>query len=147
YKQVDTKMKFSAPRETVLKPLQAVIGVVERKQTMPILSNVLLVVRDGVLSVTATDLEVELVAEAGVDDAVDGEITVPHSKLPGIFRAWPDGARVEGSWNGERVTVKAGGSRVVLWTRRAADFPWVDEIDQQQTLTREGEALQRLLGK
>src|SRR5690606_29292940 len=140
-------MKFSAPRETVLKPLQAVIGVVERKQTMPILSNVLLVVRDGVLSVTATDLEVELVAEAGVDDAVDGEITVPGRKLHDIFRALPDGARVEASLSGERVTVKAGRSRFVLSTLRAADFPTVDEIDQQQTLTMEAKALKRLLDK
>ena len=60
-------MKFTAAREALLKPLQAVIGVVERRQTMPILSNVLLVVRDGSLSVTATDLEVELVAQADVD--------------------------------------------------------------------------------
>ena len=54
-------MKFSVAREALLKPLQAVIGVVERRQTMPILSNVLLVAKDGELSVTATDLEVELV--------------------------------------------------------------------------------------
>ena len=56
-------MKFTAAREALLKPLQAVIGVVERRQTMPILSNVLLIARDGQLSVTATDLEVELVAQ------------------------------------------------------------------------------------
>ena len=55
-------MKFTAAREALLKPLQAVIGVVERRQTMPILSNVLMIARDGRLSVTATDLEVELVA-------------------------------------------------------------------------------------
>ena len=59
-------MKLSAARDVLLKPLQAVIGVVERRQTMPILSNILLVAKDGQLSVTATDLEVELVAKAGV---------------------------------------------------------------------------------
>ncbi len=53
-------MKLSAGRESLLKPLQAVIGVVERRQTMPILANVLLVAKDGSLSITATDLEVEL---------------------------------------------------------------------------------------
>ena len=57
-------MKLSASRDVLLKPLQAVIGVVERRQTMPILSNVLLVAKEGELSVTATDLEVELVAQA-----------------------------------------------------------------------------------
>ena len=61
-------MKLHAGRDVLLKPLQAVIGVVERRQTMPILSNVLLVAREGVLAVTATDLEVELVATADVEE-------------------------------------------------------------------------------
>ncbi|MGY8795709.1 MAG: DNA polymerase III subunit beta, partial [Woeseiales bacterium] len=73
-------MKLSAGRESLLKPLQAVIGVVERRQTMPILANVLLVAKDGVLSVTATDLEVELVAVADVKVDVPGEVTVPGRK-------------------------------------------------------------------
>ena len=59
-------MKLSASRDTILKPLQSIIGVVERRQTMPILSNILLVANDNKLSVTATDLEVELVAETSV---------------------------------------------------------------------------------
>ncbi len=59
-------MKLTAGREALLKPLQAVIGVVERRQTMPILANVLLVAKDGEVAVTATDLEVELVAVAEV---------------------------------------------------------------------------------
>jgi len=55
-------MKLTAEREKLLTPLQAVIGVVERRQTMPVLANVLLGVRQGQLWITATDLEVELVA-------------------------------------------------------------------------------------
>ena len=82
-------MKFSASREVLLTPLQAVIGVVERRQTMPILSNVLLVAREGQLSVTATDLEVELVAQANVDVQAGGEITVSGRKLLDICRALP----------------------------------------------------------
>ena len=57
-------MKLTATREHLLAALQSVIGVVERRQTMPILSNVLLAARDNRLSVTGTDLEVELVADA-----------------------------------------------------------------------------------
>ena len=60
-------MKFSAAREALLKPLQAVIGVVERRQTMPILANVLVIAKDGEVSITATDLEVELVASIDVN--------------------------------------------------------------------------------
>ena len=70
-------MKFSAQREEILKPLQTIIGVVERRQTMPVLSNVLLALRDGSLAITATDLEVELLATAQVEAESGGEITVP----------------------------------------------------------------------
>jgi DNA polymerase-3 subunit beta len=81
-------MKFSADREAILSPLQAVIGVVERRQTMPILANVLITGRDDQLSFTATDLEVELVARASVTLQQAGEITVPgryRKKLPSRF--------------------------------------------------------------
>ena len=81
-------MKFTAAREALLKPLQAVIGVVERRQTMPILSNILMIAREGELSVTATDLEVELVAHADVDTESGGEITVSGRKLLDICRAF-----------------------------------------------------------
>ena len=84
-------MKFSAARETLLKPLQTVVGVVERRQTMPILSNVLLSTQGSKLSITATDLEVEMVAEAEVKADGSGDITVPGRKLHDIFRALPDG--------------------------------------------------------
>ena len=120
-------MKFSATREAILKPLQTVVGVVERRQTMPILSNVLLAVEKGRLRVTATDLEVEMVAEAAVDGATDGDVTVPGRKLHEICRALPEGVTVEVALNGERLTVKAGRSRFTLSTLRAADFPIVEE--------------------
>jgi len=70
-------MKLSAARETLLKPLQAVIGVVERRQTMPTLANVLLAAKHGQLAITATDLEVELVATADVVVHAGGEVTEP----------------------------------------------------------------------
>ncbi len=85
-------MKFTAAREALLKPLQAVIGVVERRQTMPILANVLLVAKDGNVAVTATDLEVELVANAEVEVESAGEVTVPGRKLLDICRALPEEA-------------------------------------------------------
>ena len=80
-------MKFSADREAILSPLQAVIGVVERRQTMPILANVLITGREDQLSLTATDLEVELVARATVTLQQSGEITVPGRKFLDIIRA------------------------------------------------------------
>ena len=121
-------MKFSAARETLLKPLQTVVGVVERRQTMPILSNVLLSTQGTKLSITATDLEVEMVAEAEVKGEGNGDITVPGRKLHDIFRALPEGTSVEFTLNGDRLTIKAGRSRFTLSTLRAADFPTIDEI-------------------
>ena len=121
-------MKFSAPREAILKALQAVIGVVERRQTMAILSHVLLRVEESRLSITATDLEVELIADAEVEGNVPGEVTVPGRKLHDICRALPDSCKIDVDASGDRVTLKAGRSRFTLSTLQAADFPTVDEI-------------------
>src|SRR5690606_8239618 len=100
----------------------------------PILSNVLLVVRDGVLSVTATDLEVELVAEGAVEADATGETTVPGRKLHDIVRALPEGARVDVSLSGDRLSVKAGRSRFTLSTLGAGDFPRSEDIAAKETL-------------
>jgi len=140
-------MKFTAAREALLKPLQAVIGVVERRQTMPILSNVLLVVKDGSLSVTATDLEVELVAQADVDTESGGEITVSGRKLLDICRALPDGTEVTVSVSGEKLNIRGGRSRFNLATLPAAEFPVVEDIKAGQKITVSQEALGRLIEK
>ena len=140
-------MKFSAARETLLKPLQTVVGVVERRQTMPILSNVLLSTQGTKLSITATDLEVEMVAEAEVKGDSGGDITVPGRKLHDIFRALPEGTSVEFNLNGDRLTIKAGRSRFTLSTLRAADFPTIDEIGAKQTLRLNKPDLRRLVEK
>jgi DNA polymerase-3 subunit beta len=140
-------MKFSAPREAILKPLQTVVGVVERRQTMPILSNVLLSARGAKVSVTATDLEVEMVAEGEIEPQADGDITVPGRKLHEICRALPEGAKVEIALTGERLTVKAGRSRFTLSTLRATDFPTVEEIAAKQTLRVSKKDLRKLIDK
>ncbi len=140
-------MKFSASRETVLKPLSAVIGVVERRQTMPILAHVLIAAKDGRLTMTATDLEVELRAQVQVDVEDSGEVTVPGRKLYDICRALPEGVVMEVALSGGRATVKAGRSRFTLSTLRAADFPVVEEVTVQQTLKLARKDLKHLLEK
>ena len=138
-------MKFTTLCETFLKPVHAVIGVVERHQTMPMLSNILLVVSDDKLMVTGTDLEVELLASTKVDVKLEGEITIPGRKLHDICRALPNDARVEFSVSGDRATLKAGRSRFILSTLRAADFPIVDEISARQTLRLDRQELRHVL--
>ena len=87
-------MRFTLQREAFLKPLAQVVNVVERRQTQPVLANFLVQVQDNQLSLTGTDLEVEMVARTAVDDAQDGETTIPARKLFEIVRALPDGSRV-----------------------------------------------------
>src|SRR5687767_5605955 len=101
-------MKLTASREDILAPLQSVIGVVERRQTMPILANVLLSARDDRVSITGTDLEVELVATHGVSVQQPGDVTVPGRKLLDIFKALPDKTSVTLSTEGERVSLRGG---------------------------------------
>jgi DNA polymerase-3 subunit beta len=140
-------MKLTAAREALLKPLQAVIGVVERRQTMPILANVLLVARNGAVSVTATDLEVELVADANVDVDNPGEVTVPGRKLLDICRALPEDAMVSIAQAGEKLVIKSGRSKFSLATLPAAEFPTVEDIGAGQALEVPQDSLARLLDK
>lgn len=140
-------MKFSAERESILAPLQAVIGVVERRQTMPILANVLITGRGEQLSITATDLEVELVAKANVTLEQAGEITLPGRKLLDIVKALPDKAKVTISIEAERATVRSGKSRFTLATLPASDFPTVEDIRAQKAILIAQSALRRLLDK
>ena len=140
-------MKLTAVREDVLTPLQSVIGVVERRQTMPVLANVLLAARDNHLTVTGTDLEVELVAASAVTVQQAGDITVPGRKLLDIFRSLPEKTGVTLSMEGERVSLRAGRSRFTLSSLPAAEFPLVEEINAQHTLSVPQSEFHRLIDK
>lgn len=128
-------------RETLLKPLQMVIGVVERKQILPILSNVLLNNKDNNLSITGTDLEVELVGQTKVVETAleETRLTLPGRKLMDICRALPDGAPIELYQDKGRVVLSSGKSRFTLASLPADDFPNIEvqeglfsfEISQQ----------------
>ena len=104
-------MKFSIQREVFLQPLSQVIGVVERRQTLPVLANFLMVARDGSLSVTGTDMEVELISSVSADVSQEGEITVPARKLVDIVRALPDSSNITFSVKDEKATMSAGRSQ------------------------------------
>ena len=119
-------MKFTADREALLRPLQLVTGVVERRQTLPVLANLLVVAEQGTLSITGTDLEVELVAvESAVAIEQEGRATIPARKLTDIWRSLPEGAEVSVHVDGDRAIVRSGRSRFSLATLPAADFPKV----------------------
>ncbi|MBD9536158.1 DNA polymerase III subunit beta [Stenotrophomonas sp. ATCM1_4] len=138
-------MRFTLQREAFLKPLAQVVNVVERRQTLPVLANFLVQVQGGQLSLTGTDLEVEMVSRIAVEDAQDGETTIPARKLFEIIRALPDGSRITVSQTGEKITVQAGRSRFTLATLPANDFPSVDEVEATERVAVPEAALKELI--
>ena len=127
-------MKFTISRENFLQPLQLVSGAVERRHTLPILSNVLIKVSDNSLWLTGTDLEVELISNVTLTgDNEDGEITVPAKKLFDIIRGLSDESEVNFAVDGNKAIVRSGRSRYTLSTLSASDYPnledWEGEVE------------------
>ena len=120
-------MKFSVSRDALLRPLQLVAGVVEKRQTLPALANVLVVLDGQQLSLTGTDLEVEIIGRVSLESAgTGGEITVPAKKFLDICRSLPDGSVIEFVYQDQKVTVKSGRSRFTLSTLLASEFPAIE---------------------
>ena len=121
-------MKFTIAREALLKPLQVVGGVVEKRQTLPILGNVLIQVDKGKLTLTGTDLEVELTATTVLEGATDGEITLPARKFSDICRALPEQSNIQLVVDGDKATIRSGKSRFSLSTLPATEYPATESV-------------------
>jgi DNA polymerase-3 subunit beta len=126
-------MKTTIKREDLLAPLQQVIGAVERRQTLPILGNILLKSTGGDLSLSATDLEIEMIAKVDSGDSDDFQTTIPARKLLDICKALPDGSQINFNIDENRVSLTSARSRFTLATLPATDFPSLDEIEVQQS--------------
>jgi len=123
-------------RDVLLKPLQAVSGIVERRHTLPILANVLLEQRDGRLYITATDLEMQITAYSDLPSKETQAVTVAARKLQDLLRALPEDAVLNVDATGSKMTVRAGRSRFNLQTLPAADYPRIGiGTEQVQALT------------
>ncbi len=140
-------MQLSITREDLLKPLQQIIGAVERRQTMPALSNLLLRSKNDGLSITATDLEVELIAALETTLAESGDTTIPARKLLEICRSLPDQATLEISSGNEKVKVSSGRSRFTLATLPAEDFPTIDDLELDADVVITEDLLRSLIEK
>lgn len=140
-------MKFSIGRDELLNALQAVIGVVEKKQTMPILSNLLLKQSGGQLTIVGTDLELELVTTVSTLSGEDGSTTVPARKFFDICKGLPDGCDIEATLSAQRMTVKSSRSRFVLSTLSAEEFPFLEDIQDAQQIPVDMGTLRQLLGR
>ena len=118
-------MKLTIERGALLKSLGHVQNVVERRNTIPILSNVLLEASGNALGLTATDMDLTIVERVPVSVGSNGAATVPAHTLYDIVRKLPEGAQVELDGNGEggQATVRAGRSKFNLPTLPREDFP------------------------
>ena len=111
-------------REKLLAPLQSVSGIVEKRHTLPILSNVLLEKKADCLTLLATDIEIQITTSApDAQDDGDQAITVSARKLQDILRSLPESAEISLILEDKRLLVKAGRSRFTLQTLPAEDFP------------------------
>jgi DNA polymerase-3 subunit beta len=139
-------MKFIIDRDALLGALQVVQGVVERRQTIPILSHVLLSLHDQELSITATDMEVELNSHLLVGETHEaGAITVPARKLIDICRTSSVHNPISFQSVAEQATIVSGRSRFVLSTLPAAEFPSSDTLQGVASLDLEEGLLKRLI--
>jgi len=121
-------------RDALLKPLQAVTGIVEKRHTLPILSNVLIERKQGSLTMVATDLEIQVAArmELGKGPGEDTGLTVSARKLQEILRALPDGSEAALEVQNNRLQVRSGKSRFNLQTLPVGDFPAMAEPEAAQ---------------
>ena len=140
-------MKFQIEKETLLNPLQQIIGAVEKRQTMPALSNVLLRATDNSLTLTATDLEIELVSHIAIIIDQPGDITVPARKLLDICKSLPNDSMINFSVKDNKALVQSGRSRFSLATLAANDFPALDAINSVNEFEIEQKTLRDLIDK
>jgi DNA polymerase III subunit beta len=128
-------MKISIQRETLLEPLQLITGVVEKRQTLPMLSTVLMSAEPNQLLLTGTNLEVEIRGKILLSNQQviqEGKVSVPAHKLTDICRLLPEREILEISHEGSQLLIKSGRSRFNLSVFGAEDFP---EIDQETEFT------------
>lgn len=126
-------MQIKINREVLLKPLTNVSSIVERRHTLPILSNLLLEAKNNHIQLTATDLEMQI--SLNIESNFNGEIstTISAKKLLDICRSLPEGADIDMANNDSRIIVKAGKSRFNLQTLPAADYPVMTKVTANNT--------------
>ena len=127
-------MNIKINRETLLKPLTSVASIVEKRHTLPILSNLLIEAKKNLIQLTATDLEMQI--SLSIESATEGDFstTLAAKKLLDICRSLPDSAEINMASNESRMTLKAGKSRFNLQTLPAADYPVMSKTQSDSTL-------------
>lgn len=134
-------------KETLLKPLQTVVGIVERKQTMPILSNILIEKEIGKIRFTSTDLEIQITTtiETDADNESNSAITVGGKKMQEILRILPDQSKVSIEVKDNKAQIKSNKSKFNLQSLPAQDFPKLaNQLADSRKITLSQSALKKL---
>jgi DNA polymerase-3 subunit beta len=140
-------MKIVTTRDNLLKPLQQVGGVVERRQTLPILANVLINAANGKINITATDLEVEMKTSASIECEGEIDFTLPARKLLDICKSLPEDANIEFNVDNERTVIRSGRSRFTLGVLPANDYPSIEPSASSHRFSVTQKLLKRLIEK
>ena len=138
-------MKILINKEELLEPLLAISGVVERRQTLPILSNILIQVEEGIIRLTATDMEVESCFVFSHNSTEQGKTTVPARKFLDIIKALPEDSNVELNVEDEKIRILSGKSKFTLSTMPANDFPSLENLEEIVSLRIPEKTLKQLL--
>ena len=138
-------MNFNIKRTDLLPCLQCVSGNIERRQTLPILSNLLFSIKPNSFSVTATDMEVELVVDVEVKLDQTTRFTLPARKLFDICRSLPEDSELAFDIKDEKAHIKSGKSRFTLATLPAQEYPVIDITEETIDFNLSHENLMRLL--
>ncbi len=139
---------LTATREALLAPLQSVSGIVEKRHTLPILSNVLIDKKGDELTLLATDIEIQIRTHGVASGGEDACLTVGARKLQDILRALPEGNDISFKLDGARLSLHAGKSRFQLQTLPAADYPRMQFNEAEAvTITVPQKAFKRQLGQ
>lgn len=126
-------MKFIINRDQLLSPLQHIVSVIEKRQTMPILSNVLIHAGENELVLTGTDLEIQIIAKIQLSVEQPGSVTVPARKFLDICRLLPNEAEIKFEHKDDKVKVASGRGRFMLTTLPAENYPEFAESDFDNT--------------
>jgi len=138
-------MKFTIDRSSFLKPLGHIYSVVERRNTIPILSNVLIESDASKVSFTATDMDMDIVETVGCIVSSQGKLTVSAHTLYDIVRKLPDGSEIQIELIDLNVEVSAGKSRFILPTLPVDDYPIMTEIEKGNEFSLEAVDLANLI--
>ena len=141
-------MDFYITKEEVVKSINQTLGVVEKRQTLPILSNVLFEVDESSLKLTATDLESEISTTSTISNFKSGgKITAPARKLSDLCRLMPDLAEIHFYLDGDNLKIETESGKYNLSTLPSEDFPVFETEDAQSQINISSQNLKNLITK